>query len=296
MALLPKQSLDSVVSIGVEKDGKFIALATGFLLGFQAGEADKEGKAPFKIFLITNRHVFADLKQVVLRFNLTQSGSRTYNLILENEKGNKQWLAHPNEKVDVGAININPNQLIQDSIHYDFIRDSDVAYLDTIRNEGISQGDGVFVLGFPMGLAGKEKNYAIVRGGVIARLDDEIINSENEFLIDSTVFPGNSGGPVFLKPEIMSLQGTKAVSKAYLIGVVKSYIPYEEVAISEQTKRPRIVFVENSGISGVVPMDYVRETVKPLMDSVKKVQMVSPPPPEQAKAEEKSETASPQQS
>jgi len=294
MALLPKDFLDSVVSIGVAQEGKFKALATGFLLGFRAGEVDQEGKAPYKIFLITNRHVFLNCERVDLRFNLTQSGSRTYNLILEDEKGNKRWLAHPNEKVDVAAININVNKLTQDGIHFSIVKDDNVAYLDTIRNEGISQGDGVFVLGFPMGLAGKDKNYAIVRGGVIARLDDEITNSEYEFLIDSAVFPGNSGGPVFLKPEISSLQGTKPVGRAYLIGVVKGYIPYEEVAISEQTRQPRIVFVENSGIAGVVPMDYVRETVKPLIDSIKKVQIVSSLPG-QGKAEEKSEKPGSQQ-
>jgi hypothetical protein len=283
MALLPTQFLDSVVSIGTIDSGNFKALASGFLLGFKVADADKEGKAPYKIFLITNRHVFSEYKQVILRFNLTQAGSKTYNLNLVDDKNNKQWLAHPNGNVDVAAININANTLKQDGINFDIVKDEDIAFLDTIRNEGISQGDGVFVLGFPMGIAGRERNYAIVRGGIIARLDDEIINSECKFLIDSTVFPGNSGGPVFLKPEIASLAGTKAVDRAYLLGVISSYILYEERAISEQTGKLRIVFVENSGIAAVVPMDFVRETIQPLMDAIKKDQKISP---ERVKGEE----------
>lgn len=287
MALLPSQFLDSVVSIGTIISGNFKALATGFLLGFKVGEADKEGKTPYKIFLVTNRHVFSDYKQVVLRFNLTQAGSKTYNLVLIDDKNTKQWLAHPSENVDIAVIGINANTLTQDGINFNIVKDEDVAFLDTIKSEGISQGDGVFVLGFPMGIAGRERNYAIVRGGIIARLDDEIINSEHNFLIDSTVFPGNSGGPVFLKPEIASLAGTKAVGKAYLIGVISSYISYEERAISEQTGKPRIVFVENSGIAAVVPMDFVRETIQPLMEYIKKSKVILP---EQVKTEDKSDT------
>jgi hypothetical protein len=39
-----------------------------------------------------------------------------------------------------------------------------------------------------------------------------------------------------------------------LIGVVSSFIPYRETAVSLQTQRPRIVFEENSGLSNVVPI------------------------------------------
>jgi hypothetical protein len=33
----------------------------------------------------------------------------------------------------------------------------------------------------------------------------------DEFLLDSLVFPGNSGSPVILKPEISSIEGTPAI-------------------------------------------------------------------------------------
>ncbi|MEN6615143.1 MAG: hypothetical protein ABFD12_01160 [Syntrophorhabdus sp.] len=38
-----------------------------------------------------------------------------------------------------------------------------------------------------------------------------------------------------------------------LVGIVSSFIPYREVAVSEQTRRPRIVFEENSGLANLVP-------------------------------------------
>ena len=112
-----------------------------------------------------------------------------------------------------------------------------------------------------MGIAGVNRNYAIVRSGIIARLDDEVINNNFEFLIDASVFPGSSGSPVVLKPSTVSITGTKPVNRAYLLGVAKTYIPYREVAISSQTGEPRVIFVENSGLAGVVPMDFVKEVV-----------------------------------
>ena len=35
--------------------------------------------------------------------------------------------------------------------------------------------------------------------------------------------------------------------------MVSSFIPYRDVAISAQTKRPRIIFEENAGLCNVVP-------------------------------------------
>ena len=51
------------------------------------------------------------------------------------------------------------------------------------------------------------------------------------------------------------------VMSSLLIGMVSSYIPYEEVAISEQTGKRRMVFQENSGLAVVVPIDVIQETV-----------------------------------
>jgi hypothetical protein len=100
------------------------------------------------------------------------------------------------------------------------------------------------------------------------------------FLLDSFVFPGNSGGPVVLKPEFLSIQGTKAVSQAYFIGVVTSYQTYQEAAVSPQTKRTRVIFEENSGLAEVLPPDYIEETIKALEASPQRLP-TSPSPAKQ---------------
>lgn len=74
-------------------------------------------------------------------------------------------------------------------------------------------------------------------------------------------FPGNSGGPVIIKPEFTHIEGTKSQNESRLIGLVKSYIPYTDVAISPQTGRPRVVFEENTGLTNVEPVDYIIDTI-----------------------------------
>src|ERR1019366_8874960 len=59
-------------------------------------------------------------------------------------------------------------------------------------------------LGFPLQLVGGERNYVIVRHGTIARIGDMLAGTNKNFLVDTFIFPGNSGGPVILKPEMMA--------------------------------------------------------------------------------------------
>src|SRR5690606_32144740 len=101
----------------------------------------------------------------------------------------------------------------------------------------------------------------ILRSGAIARIRDLFEGRSTDFIVDALVFPGNSGGPVVLRPEMVSIQGTKSNMNAGLIGVIKSYIPYQDIAVSQQTNRPRIIFEDNSGLSLVEPVDYIFETI-----------------------------------
>ena len=98
-----------------------------------------------------------------------------------------------------------------------------------MEQEGVSIGDEVYALGFPLRLAGEERNYPIVRSGVIARFDAEILKN-HYYYVDVAIYPGNSGGPVILKPAIScTLPGTSKVTKPYLIGVVASVEQQPEI-------------------------------------------------------------------
>ena len=264
MALIPRSFLDCVVAIGMplEKD-KIRWIASGFLYG-DFFKKVKEGINRYHVYLVTNRHVFKDLEEITLRFNPKgKEAAKTYRLhLIDTSSRENRWVPHPNPKIDIAIITINIELLREQEIQFAYFQsDQHIANLNKIAELGITEGDFVYTLGFPMGLIGVERNYVIVRSGNIARIQDTIDNRSNEFLIDAFTFPGNSGGPITTKPEVIAIHETKAVGSSYLIGVVQAYVPYEDIAISAQTHRPRVIFEENSGLTAVIPIDFVKETI-----------------------------------
>lgn len=276
MVLLHKDYPETVVSIEMQKNiNEFQTIATGFLVGFKLNKKNESGEDLYSTYIVTNKHVFENKKEIWLRFNLKDIHKRyPFPLLDKNDKIN--WLIHKNPKVDLAVAPISLDYLNQEGVELKWISDKNMLFTETIKELNVSIGDEVFVLGFPMGLSGQEKKYVVVRGGIIARLDDEIIKTENYFLIDAFIFPGNSGGPVILKPTISSVIGTKPIDKAYLIGIVKGYLPYEDVAYSLQTNKPRVIFTENSGLASIIPLDYLRDIVKEHMSKIDTITMEHP--------------------
>ena len=263
MALIPPFFLDCVVAVGFASDvGNISYQATGFLYGHFVKKIDENNKS-YNVYLVTNRHVFEGKTKALLRFNPEGVDSaREYELHLQDNAGKKLWLAHDDEAIDVAVIGVNGQLLRDQGIRFAlFQNDQHTLTRPKGAELGLSEGDGVFVLGFPMGLVGESRNFVIVRQGAVARVRDCLEGGRKDFLIDCPIFPGNSGSPVVTRPEITSIQGTKSINSAYLVGVVASYVPYRDIAISQQTQRPRIIFEENSGLASVFPIDYVDDLI-----------------------------------
>ena len=164
--------------------------------------------------------------------------------------------------MDVAVLGINMDVLRADGIQADFFAgDTHSADIAKAKEITMSEGDGVFVLGFPVQVATGARNFVVVRQGIIARVSDLLGGFSGTFLIDTFIFPGNSGGPVILKPEIRSITGTKPQSNALLIGLVSSFQTYQDVAVSQQTGRPRVIFEENTGLANVIPVDQIKAAI-----------------------------------
>lgn len=266
MALIPPIALDCVVAIGVdaENDEGRSWVASGFFYGQLSEPAERLEDRKYRVALVTNRHVLAGHSKAYLRVNPEEEETaREYPLILVNDDGTETWFGHPNEEVDVAVVMINFGILREEGMRAKYFQnDVHVATTEKMKEIGTTEGDFVFVLGFPMGLVGERRNTVIVRAGSIARMRDTLANPSREFLLDAPIFPGNSGGPVILKPEVIAIQGTKAQNAAHLIGVVKSYVPYLDIAVSQQTGRPRVIFEENSGLAAVHSVDCIEETLE----------------------------------
>lgn len=264
MALIPPFFIDCVVAIGTYDEKKEPRwLASGFLYGYRVG-TKPEGQGLYRVYMVTNRHVLSGLNEACVRMNPeADEPARVYGVQLLDKKGNPRWLTSERAEVDVAAFPVKfkllKKQLIQVSF---FANDLHTASIADMNDLGVCEGDIAYVLGFPMALVGERRNLVIVRGGTIARIRDTLANVNPEFLVDAFVFPGNSGGPVISAPQSDAIKGTKTQNAANLIGVVKSYVPYRDVAVSQQTGNVRVIFEENSGLTAAHPMDYVDEIIQ----------------------------------
>jgi S1-C subfamily serine protease len=267
-ALIPPSYFDCVVAIGrnvhvIEKGVQWEPIASGFLYGAPTGEKNDKGEKLYRVFLVTNRHVVQGLPELILRFNPKESRpAKEYLAPLMDAKGQQAWFSPPDPQLDVAVLSIDIDLLRKDGIKAEFFPgDDNSADIAKMKDLGVGEGDGVFVLGFPLQLVGGERNFVIARQGIVARIGDLLQGFSKTFLVDTFIFPGNSGGPVLIKPEMISVTGTKPQTSALLIGLVASFQTYQETAVSQQTGRPRITFEENAGLANVVPVDHIRAAI-----------------------------------
>jgi hypothetical protein len=263
VALIPPFFLDCVVTVGERQDDDTVEwLASGFFYGFRD---TRPGAASYWTYLVTNRHVQEGLTRPVLRCNPRgRHHAKEIDLQVLGSDGENLWHCHPDPAVDIAATPISMTALHANGVEQAFYTsDLHARRIAELATLGVSEGDGIFLLGFPMGIVGRSRNEVIVRGGCVARIHDTVDGDSATFLVDANVFPGNSGGPVILRPEATSIEGTKTTPAAYLIGVVCSYLPYRDVAVSRQTGHTRVVFEENSGLVEVLPIDRVDEAIGP---------------------------------
>jgi S1-C subfamily serine protease len=271
LALIPPTFLNCVVALGTaDNAGKTQWVASGFLYGEKLASSSNR----YTVFLVTARHVVNDLKDaiasghmmghpatsVVMRFNPeVGEAARQFSIPLE------RWVMTDDQSNHAAVAPIDPDFLRSNGVTRLAFFESDLSVANKARAKelGLSEGDGVYVLGFPLGLVEQSQHsFVIVRGGTIARIGDCLAGERQTFLIDSMIFPGNSGGPVVNRPETGAVQGTRPQNAAYLIGFIEGYIPYEDYAVSAQTQRARVIFEENSGLAEVIPVDAVQQVVK----------------------------------
>ena len=290
MALMPPEFLNTVVAVGVKPpNNTTVYTGTGFLYAYPFSEVTGTQSGLFKTFFVTNAHVYDEIvksiedlkitddKPIKLRFNQSADNSSIeFDVPSKSEDGNELWIKNPNGE-DVAVLAVSESALRDNNIPIScFFQDKNTLTREQAEEKGLFEGDGVFVLGFPMGLAGVDRNYVIVRSGIVARVQDWYNSASRDYLIDASVYPGNSGGPVIIKPEITKVGETKNIHQAYLIGMVKEYVPYREFLYSRQTNTLRMELQENSGLGVVVSVDAIQDTIKNAFQLSKALNTVDP--------------------
>lgn len=248
---LTSQIKKTIVFIGKPTvEGKIQLHATGFLVQVQ------------NIFhLVTAKHVVVDSRTnnfidsgMIVFFNLKDGtiGTRSIDEIKKNFAVN--WIFHENKDVDIAIIpfGLDPQKDDEKTIPENM-------FLPTDR---LFELYDVFFLSYQPGIEPQKRILPVIRNGTIS-----LINDDKTFYIDAFAFPGNSGSPVFLKfSPIRFDEGGISIGGDQLggkfIGIIGSYLPYQEVAISTQTGRPRVVFEENTGLSKVWAVTFIKEIIE----------------------------------
>lgn len=256
MAIIPQGYSDAVVAIGtINNQGNKVWFATGFVV------ARKHELGGYNTFLITNKHVLdTGNKHIILRFNIPgKIDSKDYAATLLDDGGNKKFSIHPES--DVACLLLNGSILSSDlgylsAFHLD---DMTLTREQMIDNDVI-EGSIIYSLGFPSGLVGVDSKVPLCRMGCISKIKEPY--NTNGYLLDIQNFPGSSGSPIINRIEANHIVGTKVYNSTRLIGIMASYIPYQDVLISRQTGKDMQIVQENSGIAVAYDVNSIKETVE----------------------------------
>ncbi len=241
---LPPEWSKAILPIAIRVDtDKYTPIGTSFLISFGGLGLN---------CLITAKHVVFDehaqRRTGLFMLNNVLSGgmiAKSFDALFDQ---GVQWIPHPEKDI---AATVCP--MVQSR---DDFRGFTEGLFEDFGN--VREGDDIFFLGFPLRIVTPSRITPMVRGGMVA------LKHENDtFLIEANAFPGNSGSPVFFKPSPfgMTPKGLSLgnVRQSKLIGVITASVSYRDVAISQQTGRPRIIFEENSGLADVLSMRFIRE-------------------------------------
>lgn len=216
-------------------------LGTGFLVSRKI-DGNKR-----KIFLCTNKHVLNRNKKqrekaekITCYINVEkQDGTivgEKIDLRLIFDNGIKRWKEHPDDSVDVLVFDVsdlivNIPSMVRKWANYDLFADEKI-----LKEQDITIGEDIMVIGYPMGFTQGDTNFPIVRQGIIAsQIGQKFIEKTKDkqgnittniyrgFLIDGGLIPGSSGSPVILKPVTGRYVGNNiklGANQPYLLGIV----------------------------------------------------------------------------
>ena len=257
MALIPYQYLDAVASIGVRNQDRSISwIGTGFFVGRCINNPNEV--VPF---LVTNRHVFESFKEVIVRMKKKSGELQLMNVTLE-ENDAPLYKTLPQLDIDIAVLMLNATAIKDNDLVFQCINiDTQAMSSKELRENGVDEGSLIYMLGFPMGLVNVKSNLPLCRLGCIARMSETQIQEEHNILVDVQNFPGNSGSPIVLRPDTATIIGTKSLNMSVLVGIIHSYIPYQETLVNSQTGKVVEIKSENSGIANAHPVEYIRKVV-----------------------------------
>jgi hypothetical protein len=208
--------------------------------GFVVTAAAPDGTP--RTVLITADHVLAGMPgdKAKVGFRIADAaGEWRYmpvNVRIRDAEGDPLWTRHPLQ--DVAAIEL-PSGVARAALPT-----ADLAGNRALASLKIEPGDEMMVLGYPHGFSANSAGFPILRAGRVASYPLAPASRYPTFLLDFSVFAGNSGGPVYIvRSNVPSRPSTGQVIVAGLL--------------TQQIKLKR----DRLEIGNVTQADYIVETL-----------------------------------
>jgi hypothetical protein len=243
------------------------AEGTGFLIGV------KEQERTFCYFVTAKHVILPALKDTtVLHLRLNKRDGSGAEIVKFQMIGfnNKAWIEHDNPAVDLAVA---PLAIFDKVGKYDvqmYTVDSATndlfATQSFIQRFKIGPGDSAFTLGLVPYLFNKYgENLVMSRSGTISMVGTKELNlpggKQIAHFLDCAAFGGQSGGPAFVLLERNENGALIAGWRIGLLGVVTEFVPSPlraaKVVLTEEERKEAVILMENTGISKVVPVDYL---------------------------------------
>lgn len=240
----------------VEKE-IFVVVGTGVIFGLPG----QTGGVPW---LVTAKHVFHDPdknwtpESVQIRFAWSEDKPVDEDLGITlpiRDKDGPLWIEDKSGKVDLAAI---PLKIAAKEAGREKIRGIPIE--NFAAAEDVFEGARVMVFGYPAAIGLEFWTKALVRGGVIAWVNPRDPLGE-PLLIDASILPGSSGGPVFREPSGMNKSGTFEIAgRVAFLGII-SKMKLAPIEMPPTTGEKQSVII-GAAIGVVEPASRVRRLLE----------------------------------
>ena len=232
------------------------SLGTVFIVGRPYPTEEKK----LRYTLVTAAHVLKDIKgEVAILYLRRQLEDEKWQIMptpIKIREGTKQlWVEH--SQADIAAMYIGvPEQAKVSVIPLNMLADDDL-----LAKYRIHPGDLLDCLGYPLGVQSSEGGFPVLRSGKIASYPLLPTKNTKTFLLDFRVFPGNSGGPVYI-----SFTGERIYDGAIQMGTAFNFIMglvSEEIRVTEKLKQLYSFREEQTplGLAKIIHASLIRETI-----------------------------------
>jgi S1-C subfamily serine protease len=244
----------STVKIEGPKTATETAYGTGFIVGKQS---TKNPNFSFYV-LVTAAHVLdgitADTATVHFREPAGSGFKRLTSSLPIRKAGAPLWTKH--KDVDIAAMLI----IVPNAADLTIIGSVLLATDAMLQKYEIRPGDQLLVLGYPHSLDANDAGFPILRSGRIASYPLTPTKDTKTFLLDFNVFPGNSGGPVFLYQENRFYGGSMHLGLShFVLGLVT-----ERFEKTERDKAGNVLRTETLQLGVVIHANFIEELVRSL--------------------------------